>query len=407
MEGSRHTGERVRTHELLTYCCLMDNLTELRIKEAANIVEVITDFLPLKRSGKEWKGRCPFHGDRHDGSFMVNATKNIATCFPCNKTWDAVGFVKDYLGMTYPDALQYLAQKFGVPVDDSKPIQWVRTTPQRPKELPARMWPLEWVKIFKADRSDNFVNWLYTLPWDNCQRQRIGKVLDMYGVGHSHFEQKGEVHDFTIFWQCDELANLHNGHLMKYTADGHRVKDEGQYPQTWIHRRMERAKTNPFNDEKERASYCLFGQHLLAAYPNAVVNIVESEKTAIVMSIAYGCQQAQIWMACCGLANLVNSRHLLAPIIRAGRRIVLYPDRDGVDKWKETAATVPYNWLSVNDEPVTKWWRERDGEKADIADVVLRMLEDHKPRKYDPLQELEAKNPAFKTLNEKFKLQIQ
>ena len=216
----------------------------------------------------------------------------------------------------------------------------------------------------------------------------------------------------TIFWQVDENAVLHNGHFMKYRVDGHRMKEKGQYNTTWLHARMKYAKQNPFDDEKESESYCLFGQHLMAAAPDAVINIVESEKTAIIMSIAYGCLRMNIWMACCGIGNLTNANKLLKPLIDQGKRIVLYPDHDGVERWQDAAKIINYPRLTVNTKPVTEWWTPADGEKADIADIVLRMLREDVPMKFEPpnpmrevMTEWTKEYPAFGTLMEKFELE--
>ena len=402
---------------------MIDNLTIQRVKDSAKIVDVVSDYTRLKKSGVEYDGLCPFHDDRHTGSFKVNPNKNIATCFSCDKTWDPIEIIRDKEGLSYIDAIRYLAKKFGVYIDETgeKPLPDVKPEPRpAPPPLPKRTWPLEFVKRNLADGSDQFVRWLASLPWDAAQRARLPKVLAAYMIGHSHFTEPDKVtgemrtHDFTIFWQVDENFTLHNGHFMKYYPCGHpkfgkRVKEQELYPTTWLHARMKRAKQNPFNSEKEDASYCLFGQHLMLANPKAVINIVESEKTAVVMSVAYGASALQIWMACCGLARLTNSNDLLRPLIEAGRTIVLYPDRDGVEKWQESAKQIGYKNLSVNSEPVRKWWQPEDGEKADIADIVLRSLAEHKGQKpvqvSEPLADWIKDNENVKTLIEKLKLE--
>lgn len=395
---------------------MITQATANKIKEAVTILDVMKGRVTLKPGNKEWKGCCPFHGDRHIGSFMVNPEKNIATCFPCGKTWDPIGFIMEYEGLDFLDALRLIAQEKGIPIEDGKviePIEYFKKP--EPVELELRTFPIDIVARYRANytptSNDNFVRWLYSINWSAEQRARIQKVLMNYGVGHSSFVEFSKQHDFTIFWEVDEEATLHNGHFMKYKDDGHRVKDNNEYPTTWLHARMQYARKNPFDRKREKESYCLFGQHLMAAYPNAVVNIVESEKTAIVMSIAYGYPEWQIWMACCGLGNLTGGRQLLKPLIEANRRIVLYPDHDGVTKWTDEAKTFNYKRLSVNDEPVTKWWRERDGDKADIADVVIRMLgeksicERNNPKPKNQIQDWVERYPAFETLNNNFKLE--
>lgn len=396
---------------------MIDNLTIQRVKDSAKIYDVVIDYVPLKRNGNksEYTGCCPFHNDRHSGSFTVNTEKNFAHCFPCDKTWDPIEFIRDIENVSYIEAIRILAKKFGVYIDETgeKPLPDVKPEPRPlPPPLPKRYWPLSFVKRNLADGSDQFVRWLHSLPWDAAQRARLPKVLAAYMIGHSHLrDDSGKEHDFTVFWQVDEHFVLHNGHFMKYQSDGHRVKDKEQYPTTWLHARMKRAKVNPFNEEKEDKSFCLFGQHLMLANPKAVINIVESEKTAVVMSVAYGCSQLQIWMACCGIGNLTNSRNLLRPLIEQGRAVVLYPDHDGVAKWREAAKQINYKRLTVNADPVTKWWLPEDGEKADIADVVVRSITEHKGQTpvqmADPLEEWITKNPNVKTLIDQLDLHEQ
>jgi hypothetical protein len=114
------------------------------------------------------------------------------------------------------------------------------------------------------------------------------------------------------------------------------------------------------------------------------------------MAIAYGNYRMQVWMACCGLTNL--SRERLKPLIEQGRKIILYPDHDGIDRWQQQAAYINYNNLYVNTEPVTKWWKPEDGEKADIADVVLRMIGCDEVKVPRPLSDIVHDHPAVATL---------
>jgi hypothetical protein len=146
-----------------------------------------------------------------------------------------------------------------------------------------------------------------------------------------------------------------------------------------------------------------FGMHLLDVYRHATVNIVESEKTALLMAIAYGNHATQIWIACGGLEMI--SRERLQPIIDRKRKIVLYPDRDGIGKWQQKREQMHYDQMVVNTEPVTKWWRDGDGEKADIADVVIRMINNSKRLK--TIDEVVEKMPQVKPLIDKQNLEIE
>ena len=108
-------------------------------------------------------------------------------------------------------------------------------------------------------------------------------------------------------------------------------------------------------------------------------------------------------MACGGLEMLTRER--LQPLINQGRRIILYPDRDGIDKWKAKVAAIGYDRLSIDTEPVLKWWRPEDGPKADIADVVVRML--NTSRTYKSIAEVLDDVPQMKPLINNLNLEIE
>lgn len=362
----------------------MDKFTEQKIKDAAGIVDVVSDFLTLKRKGVNYQCLCPFHDDRHLGSFIVHPARNCYKCFSCDAKGGPIDFLMNYEKLSYPDALRYLATKYCIPImEDYDREKFKNIKPSKPKtmtenidNLPKRTWPVAWVGYYKNLANDNFVNWLKQQPWDAAQCKNMTDVLNEYHVGHVWFDTNHEGvtnhHEWTIWWMIDEHNVLHNGHLMKYKADGHRDKTT-EYNQTWLHARMRWVEgSNHFDEDKEQASYCLFGQHLLNAYPTATVNIVESEKTAVIMATAYGNNASQVWMACSGMQRL--NRNLLQPLIYQGRKIQLFPDRDGISKWVAKANEINYQGLLLNTTAVNEWWQPQDGDKADIADVVLRII---------------------------------
>ena len=88
----------------------IDPQTVQRILDTADIVEVVSDFVSLKRRGANYVGLCPFHSDRSP-SFYVSKSKGICKCFSCGKGGSAVGFIMEHEQMSYPEALKYLAKK--------------------------------------------------------------------------------------------------------------------------------------------------------------------------------------------------------------------------------------------------------------------------------------------------------
>lgn len=363
------------------------------IEERADIVEVAYDLFGhysqdnrggLRKTGVRYTAICPFHDDQHAGNFIIYPKGNCFRCFACDAKGGAVQLVMKVEGLSFPDAIRWLGKKYGIPVDNV-PVDYV-AKPARPipPPLPTLTLPM-WMVDGRADTTnDTLCKWIRTgIRWDTCQRHRIEDVLKDYHVGHG---KDGH----TVFWQIDNNQQVRTGKMMLYRPDGHRDK-VSRYNFDWIHSRLIRhydkehkcMTTDPpypypliYNPDKQEMRQTLFGMHLLDRYKRdnveQTVCIVESEKTALLMAIAYGNHTGQVWMACGGVENL--SRERLAPILDQHRRIILYPDRDGADRWKDKARQIGYDRMIVDTTPVMKWWQQGDGEKADIADVVIRML---------------------------------
>ncbi|MBP5211195.1 MAG: DNA primase [Bacteroidales bacterium] len=94
---------------------MIDYATKERILDATRIEDVIGDFVSLKRRGANYLGLCPFHQDRNP-SLSVSSTKQIFKCFACGKSGNAVTFLMEHEHLSYPEALKYLAKKYGIEV---------------------------------------------------------------------------------------------------------------------------------------------------------------------------------------------------------------------------------------------------------------------------------------------------
>lgn len=90
-----------------------------RIFDAARIDEVVSDFLPLKKRGVNMLGLCPFHNEKTP-SFTVSPAKGIFKCFGCGESGNSVNFVMKHENMTYPEALKYLANKYGIDIKEEE-----------------------------------------------------------------------------------------------------------------------------------------------------------------------------------------------------------------------------------------------------------------------------------------------
>lgn len=390
---------------------MIDAYAIQRIKEAAGIVDVISDFFELRKAGREYECLCPFHDDRHLGSFKISPRRNTYKCFACNASGGPIDFLMEYEGLSFPDALRWLGNKYGIVIDEEQD-KFRNVKKAAPKHLhvveeslPTLEIPESMVRYTEATREENtLAKWLRSLNWDDAQRARITPVLATYRLGNA---KDGS----TVFWQIDEDGHARTGKMMIYKPDGHRDKEA---PRTWIHSKLKHSGW--YDETRYTMRQTLFGMHLVNRFPSATLNIVESEKTALVMSVAYGGVLDRIWLATGGLYMLTKQN--LQSLIDKGRHIVLYPDRDGVEAWTQRAQEIGYDRLTINAAPVLEWWRPEDGEKADVADVVLRYVRD--PRSWkrkdlpkgmqragEVLKKMLDKNPAIQMLVNNLNLQVQ
>ncbi len=87
------------------------------IKRAADIVQVIGQFVQLKKAGKNFIGLCPFHAEK-DPSFTVSSDRQMFHCFGCKKGGDIFAFWMEYHGLTFPEALKNLAERYNVQITE-------------------------------------------------------------------------------------------------------------------------------------------------------------------------------------------------------------------------------------------------------------------------------------------------
>ena len=160
------------------------------------------------------------------------------------------------------------------------------------------------------------------------------------------------IDDKVIWWQIDRDGVTRTGKVMKYRANGHRDKSD-IFPVTWAHKH--RRLKDKFQGEELKQ--CLFGEHLLAKYPDKPVALVESEKTAVILSRIY---PDHLWLATGGSQG-IKSDERLAPL--HGRKVLLIPDNGQYWNWKRAADK--YGWMITDalekDAPF-------DG--ADILDII-------------------------------------
>ncbi|MBO5001756.1 MAG: DNA primase [Prevotella sp.] len=98
---------------------MIDRATIERIKDAADIVDVVSEFVTLRKSGANYKGLCPFHNEKTP-SFYVSPSRGICHCFSCGKSANPVSFIMEHEQMTYPEALRWLANKYHIEIREKE-----------------------------------------------------------------------------------------------------------------------------------------------------------------------------------------------------------------------------------------------------------------------------------------------
>lgn len=223
------------------------------------------------------------------------------------------------------------------------PIDYVPEVVKPPSVMPERLL----LRSKKAYAKNNFVQFLDAFVG---QRHRI-QAVEQYNIGTSKFWPGA-----TVFWQVDQGSKVRTGKIILFDAEtGKRVP----YHVNWAHKFI--------NDPDFRVSQCLFGEHLIRLFPKKPVVIVESEKSAIIASIF--CPQ-YVWLACGG----INQLSLTKCLSLKGKEIILIPDTDAYQEWKELALRLEEGLnqrIQVSDILQTIASAEECQDGWDIADYLI------------------------------------
>ena len=153
---------------------MIDRETVDRIYAAANIVDIIGEYVTLKRKGVNYQACCPFHNEKTP-SFVVSPSKGVYKCFGCGKGGNAVTFLMEHENITYPEALKMVAKRYGIEVKEKEMTEEeVRRNDDRESMFALNGWAAEY-----------FANYLH--------RETEGQ-----SVGLAYFRQKRGMTDATI-----------------------------------------------------------------------------------------------------------------------------------------------------------------------------------------------------------------
>lgn len=177
---------------------MIDQPTIDRILDAAQIVDVVSEFVTLRKRGVNYVGLCPFHEDKTP-SFSVSPAKGLCKCFACGKGGNAVHFIMEHEQMTYPEALRWLAKKYNIEIkereltDEEKQVQNIR----------------ESLFVVNEFARDYFQNILYN--------HTDGKAIAM-----SYFRQRGIRDDIVKKFQLGYSTTAHDALAQEATRKGYK-----------------------------------------------------------------------------------------------------------------------------------------------------------------------------------------
>ncbi len=171
-----------------------------QVKQAMDIVEVISDFLTLKKSGQSYKANSPFTNEKTP-SFFVTPAKQIFKCFSTGKGGDAVTFVMEHEGFSYIEAIKYLAQKYGIHIEEKE---------STPEEI-----------IERSQKESIYIALNYAKDYfkDLLHNNTEGK-----SIGLSYFRERGfskeTIDKFDLGYSLDQWDGLYKAALQKqYSQD--------------------------------------------------------------------------------------------------------------------------------------------------------------------------------------------
>lgn len=174
---------------------IIDKQTTQRILDTADIVEVVSDFVNLKKRGANYIGLCPFHNERTP-SFSVSRAKGYCKCFSCGKGGSAVGFIMELEQMTYGEALRYLARKYHIEIQEHELTDQERESANERESMLT-------LNSFAAEHFEN----------------NLTQTVDGRDIGLSYFRHRGindlMIKKFRLGYAIDKSNDLLNAALNK------------------------------------------------------------------------------------------------------------------------------------------------------------------------------------------------
>ena len=208
---------------------MIDRSTVDRIYAAANIVDIIGDYVTLKKKGVNYQACCPFHNEKTP-SFVVSPSKGVYKCFGCGKGGNAVTFVMEHESISYPEALKIVAKRYGIEVEEREQTEEdVRRNNNRESMFALNGWAAEYFSKYLINNPEGKS---VGLSYFSQKRGFTDATIHKFGLGFC--SAKGDaLTQAALAAGYKEEFLLSTGLTLKRESDGRwydRFRDRGMFP---------------------------------------------------------------------------------------------------------------------------------------------------------------------------------
>jgi hypothetical protein len=374
--------------------------------------EIIRSNLNIAESYEDWtKLAFSLANLGENGRAMFNAISALSDKYnekANNKKFDEALRNNRKIGIA---SFIYMAQAVGIDTNrffnaDSSPIIYKVSKPVPQKPIKVGIIPKEYLKM---DSQSSFIYFLS--KYFSIEQMQFS--ICAYNLGAYHDTDSAET-DGVVFPYIDINYNYRAGKVMYYNYDGHRRHDRFNSVQSIL-------KKKNLIDPDATYTECLFGEHLLRKFPNKMIAICESEKSAIIGSIIF---PNFIWLATGGKAKTDLTKYE----VLKGKNVILFPDADGYNDWCELGRQLSSICRVIVSDIIEKNATEQEKiNKIDVADWLIKqlqlsrkepisapvvdevpqdnkVLEPHQSEQETTLNRMIGKNPNLQILIDKFNL---
>lgn len=296
------------------------------------IVEVVQQYVQLKRRGATYVGLCPFH-DEHTPSFHVHPAKNIYKCFGCGAGGDAIEFIKNCEQKTFGEAVELIAGITGISMERTE-----RTQPKQIKRKPKPTPDIIPLSLIDTSTPDTATNSLTAQIAEIVSTDVVKDVLLEYRISL-------EAGGFINYPQIDITGKYRTGKSIQY-KDGYRTKYF-----KWTHDELKKNNILPTDFKYKQ---CFTGEHLISTKPIA---IVEGQSTMLFMAalgkaaIKYNIRKLKYfagftWIATGGSDGIGWKDEQVMEALKA-KDVLLFPDAGFYQQWSNDAELMQEQGIRV------------------------------------------------------------